>query len=73
MKVSFLAPVAVGRRLECVARVISGGRSAAFVEAELSDLGPVDNPAGAGPTGRLVAKASSTYLYSDREGAGAGA
>ncbi len=46
MKVSFLAPVAVGRRLECVARVISGGRSAAFVEAELADIGPGgDKPA----------------------------
>jgi uncharacterized protein (TIGR00369 family) len=67
MKVSFLAPVEVGRRLECVAKVISGGRSAAFVEAELADLGPAGAVREAGDGGRLVAKASSTYLYSDRQ------
>ena len=72
MKVSFLAPVSVGHRLQCVATVISGGQSAAFVEAELSDLGPLDAAPGAGQSGRLVAKASSTYLYSDRERAVAG-
>ena len=66
MKVSFLAPVSVGGTLECVAKVISGGRSAAFVEAELVDLGPADATPGADPHGRLVAKASSTYLYGDR-------
>lgn len=72
MKVSFLAPVQPGRLLECVATVISGGRSAAFVEAELSDLGPsgpggVDASRSATEAGRIVAKASSTYLYSERD------
>jgi acyl-coenzyme A thioesterase PaaI-like protein len=75
MKVSFLAPVTVGRLLECVARVISGGKSASFVEAELADIGSVGvqpgeglpgRPPGEGTPGRLVAKASSTYLYGDR-------
>ncbi len=66
MKVSFLAPVAVGGRLECVARVISGGRSVAFVEAELANIGPGgDMPSGV-PSGSVVAKASSTYLYGER-------
>jgi acyl-coenzyme A thioesterase PaaI-like protein len=73
MKVSFLAPVAPARVLECVATVISGGRSAAFVEAELADIGPVESgPGGTDPGAReprrLVAKASSTYLYAERQG-----
>ena len=82
MKVSFLAPVAPEHVLECVATVISGGRSAAFVEAELADIGPVgslsmrtgptgegptDVGAGAGESRRVVAKASSTYLYTERQ------
>jgi uncharacterized protein (TIGR00369 family) len=76
MKVSFLAPVSPGRLLVCVATVISGGRSTAFVEAELTDIGypdigypgpgPADSPTGLGESRRIVAKASSTYLYSDR-------
>jgi uncharacterized protein (TIGR00369 family) len=68
MKVSFLAPVAVGGRLECVARVISGGRSVAFVEAELADIGPGASGVTReeAPSARVVAKASSTYLYGDR-------
>ena len=72
MKVSFLAPVHPERLLECVATVISGGRSAAFVEAELCDLGPaspggVDASQSHTEAGRIVAKASSTYLYSERD------
>ena len=78
MKISFLAPVEPGRMIECVATVISGGSTTAFVEAELSDLGPAGRtgraPAheGTTPKGRegprkLVAKASSTYMYTDRE------
>jgi acyl-coenzyme A thioesterase PaaI-like protein len=73
MKVSFLAPVAPARLLECVAAVISGGRSAAFVEAELADIGPFESDR-AGTDSRvreprrLVAKASSTYLYAERGG-----
>ena len=77
MKVSFLAPVSPDRLLECVATVISGGRSTAFVEAELSDIGdsgighsgpgPAELTAGARESRRIVAKASSTYLYSERD------
>lgn len=55
MKVSFLAPVAVGSVLTCTAEVVAGGRRTAFVEASVTDAG-----------GRLVARASSTYLYRDR-------
>jgi len=55
MKVSFLKPVAVDQELTCTARVISGGKRAAFVEAEVVD-----------GDGQLVAKASSTYMLRDR-------
>jgi uncharacterized protein (TIGR00369 family) len=55
MKVSFLAPVRAGGTLTCAARVVSGGSRVAFVEAELTN-----------DEGRLVAKASSTYLFSPR-------
>lgn len=72
IKVSFLAPAAPARMLECVAKVISAGRRAAFVEAELSDVGsfgpgPIATWQGSGEPVRLVAKASSTYLYADRD------
>jgi uncharacterized protein (TIGR00369 family) len=68
MKISFLAPVSTGRILECIATVISGGRSAAFVEAELFDAGTLSRLPGASPeVPKLVAKATSTYLYADRE------
>jgi acyl-coenzyme A thioesterase PaaI-like protein len=76
MKVSFIGAVGPGRQLECVATVISGGRTAAFVEAELFDLGPADTRANTASQGqksgpdqdrRLVVKASSTYLYADRD------
>jgi uncharacterized protein (TIGR00369 family) len=74
IKVSFLRAVMPGRLLECVATVISGGRSVAFVEAELFDRGPIQagSPRADGRNGRsdqderLVVKASSTYLYTDR-------
>jgi uncharacterized protein (TIGR00369 family) len=56
MKVSFLAPVRPQGFLTCSAQVVSGGRRAAFVEAEVTD-----------GEGRLVAKASSTYLYTERD------
>jgi uncharacterized protein (TIGR00369 family) len=55
MKVSFLAPVAVGSVLTCEAQVVSGGRRTAFVEAGVTDQ-----------DGTLVARASSTYLFWDR-------
>ncbi len=56
LKVSFLAPVRPGGSLTCTSRVISGGARVAFVEAEVTD-----------DTGRMVAKASSTYLLSERD------
>ena len=55
LKVSFLAPVQPGGTLTCTSTVISGGSRVAFVEAELTD-----------DAGRLVAKASSTYLLTPR-------
>ncbi|MGH9063335.1 MAG: PaaI family thioesterase [Acidimicrobiales bacterium] len=55
LKVSFLRPVRVGSTLTCSAQVLSGGKRAAFAEAEVTD-----------DDGRLVAKASSTYLVGPR-------
>ena len=56
MKVSFLKAVPVGSHLTCTATVLSGGKRVAFVEAEVVD-----------GDGRLVAKASSTYVLTSRE------
>jgi uncharacterized protein (TIGR00369 family) len=56
MKISFLKAVPVGSELTCTAYVISGGKRAAFVEAEVVD-----------GEGRLVAKASSTYILTPRD------
>ena len=56
MKISFLRGAPVGQPLTCTARVIGGGRRVTFVEAEIVDS-----------SGRLVAKASSTYLLTPRE------
>ena len=56
IKVSFLKPARVGSELTCTAQVISGGARAAFVEAEVVDQ-----------DGRMVAKASSTYLLTPRQ------
>jgi uncharacterized protein (TIGR00369 family) len=56
MKISFLKAVPVGSELTCTAFVISGGKRAAFVEAEVVD-----------GDGRLVAKASSTYILTPRD------
>ncbi len=55
MKVSFLAPVRGGTTLTSDAVVVAGGARTAFVEATVTD-----------GEGRLVARASSTYLYRDR-------
>lgn len=55
MKVSFLRPARVGSELTCTAYTISGGSRTAFVEAEVVD-----------EDGRLIAKASSTYLLTPR-------
>jgi uncharacterized protein (TIGR00369 family) len=56
IKVSFLKPAKVGSTLTCTAYVISGGKRAAFIEAEITD-----------EDGRMIAKASSTYLLTARE------
>lgn len=57
LKVSFLAPVRPGAVLECTAEVVSGGSRVAFVEAAVTD-----------DDGRLVARASSTYILTPRPG-----
>jgi uncharacterized protein (TIGR00369 family) len=57
MKISFLRPARVGSVLTCTARVISGGKRVSFVEADIVD-----------DAGVLVAKASSSYLITPREG-----
>lgn len=56
MKTSFLAAARVGRMLECTARVVSGGRRVAFAEAEVVD-----------DRGVVVARASSTYVFTPRD------
>jgi len=55
MKISFFKAVTIGSTLTCEAVVVSGGRRTAFVEASVSD------------GTRTVARASSTYLYTDRD------
>ena len=55
MKVSFLRPVAVGTLLTCEATVVSGGARVVFAEATVTAA-----------DGTAVARASSTYLVSDR-------
>ena len=55
MKTSFLAPVQVGAMLDCTATVVSGGSRVAFAEAEVVD-----------DAGTVVARASSTYLFTSR-------
>jgi uncharacterized protein (TIGR00369 family) len=55
LKVSFLKPAKLGSVLTCTAWVLSGGSRAAFVEAEVVD-----------DAGRMVAKATSTYLLTPR-------
>ena len=56
MKTSFLRAVRVGSILRCRATVISGGERVVFCEADVTD-----------DEGRLVAKASSTYVLTPRE------
>lgn len=55
IKVSFLGPAHVGTKLSCTGTVISGGRRVAFAEAQVVDQ-----------DGRVVARASSTYVLSER-------
>ena len=51
-----MRPAKVGTTLTCTAEVISGGKRAAFLEAEVVD-----------DEGRLVAKATSTYMLTPRD------
>jgi uncharacterized protein (TIGR00369 family) len=61
-KVSFLAAVQPGSELTCRAEVVSGGRRVAFVEASVTARAPGDDV-----EERLVARATSTYIYKDRD------
>jgi uncharacterized protein (TIGR00369 family) len=61
MKISFLGAVAPGSDLTCTAEVVSGGRRLAFVEASVTA-----RPQGAEGE-KLVARATSTYVYKDRD------
>ncbi len=61
MKISFLGAVPPGADLVCSAEVVSGGRRVAFVEASVTAR--VDGQA----EERLVARATSTYIYKDRD------
>lgn len=55
IKVSFLGAARVGTTLTCTGTVISGGRRVVFAEARVVD-----------GDGREVARASSTYVLTDR-------
>ncbi|MHB8505813.1 MAG: PaaI family thioesterase [Acidimicrobiales bacterium] len=61
LKISFLRPAPAGGTLTCTAKVVSGGRWVVFVEAEVRD-----------DAGEAVARASSTYVLSPREGGAGG-
>ena len=61
MKISFLGPVPPGADLSCTAEVVSGGRRVAFVEASI-----VAREVDSGDE-RLVARATSTYMFKDRD------
>jgi uncharacterized protein (TIGR00369 family) len=56
MKISFLRSVRPGGMLTCASRVVSAGSRVVFVEADVTD-----------DDGRLVARASSTYLLAPRK------
>ena len=56
LKISFVRAAPVGETYTCTARVIGGGKRVTFVEADIVDQ-----------DGRLIAKASSTYLLTPRE------
>ena len=78
MKISFLAPVPTGAILTCTAEVVSGGSTAAFVEASVWSRAPGAGPA-AGPGARGGAGAGAGVGAGDgaaagaRDGAAAGA
>jgi uncharacterized protein (TIGR00369 family) len=61
LKISLLAAVPPGADLSCTAEVVSGGRRVAFVEASILAREPGSEHE------RLVARASSTYLFKDRD------
>jgi uncharacterized protein (TIGR00369 family) len=61
IKVSFLGAVEPGAVLTCTAEVVSGGRRVAFVEASIVARTPGSDDE------RLVVRASSTYIYKDRD------
>ena len=63
MKISFLAPVALGSVLTCTAEVVSGGSTVVFVEAGIVAEAKGSDERGAA---RLVARASATYILRDR-------
>jgi uncharacterized protein (TIGR00369 family) len=81
MKISFLAPVVIGATLVCEAEVVSGGKRLAFVEASIwaavegGGAGGAAGAAAGAATGaatgddarRLVARATSTYVFRDRD------
>ena len=56
MKISFLAPVPPGATLTCTAEIVSGGSRVAFAEASIVS-----------EDGRVVARASSTYIFGERK------
>lgn len=55
LKISFLRPGRIGSVLTCAAHIVSGGARVAFAEAAVTD-----------DDGRELARASSTYIYSER-------
>jgi uncharacterized protein (TIGR00369 family) len=55
IKTSFMAAARVDSLLTCSAAIVSGGQRVAFAEAEVVD-----------DRGRTIARATSTYLYTDR-------
>ncbi len=57
LRISFFRPVRTGGVLTCTARAVSTGRRVTFVEAEVVD-----------DAGVTVARASSTFLLTDRAG-----
>lgn len=56
LKVSFLRPARIGAELVCTAKVLSGSPRVSFLEAEVVD-----------GDGRVVLRATSTYIYSPRD------
>jgi uncharacterized protein (TIGR00369 family) len=56
LKISYLRGAPAGAALTCMASVIGGGQRVTFVEAQITD-----------ESGRLIAKASSTYLLTPRD------